>query len=151
LFHRSFRIIELRKKSRKIFEFKGLICKIFRNKDLGCQRALKMGFCGSFEGRLGRRHTSNCPNQISIIAHGGLDVCDGGHRWFVMKKVRRRIAEVGSPAASYVSKRATLGAVWRREAKVPLCYQTSGPPFAKSTRRMGHALHGCAGGGRAVI
>jgi len=35
---------------------------------------------------LGDRHTSSCPNQISIIAHGGLDVCDGEHRWFVMKK-----------------------------------------------------------------
>jgi len=31
---RSFGIIELDKKSGKIFEFKGLICKIFRNKDL---------------------------------------------------------------------------------------------------------------------
>ena len=31
---RSFRIIELGKNSRKIFEFKGLIRKIFRNKDL---------------------------------------------------------------------------------------------------------------------
>jgi hypothetical protein len=35
---------------------------------------------------LGDRHTSSCPNQISIIAHGELDVCDGEHRWFVMKK-----------------------------------------------------------------
>src|SRR6266849_216019 len=34
LFLRSFRIIELRKNFRKIFEFKGLICKIFWNKDL---------------------------------------------------------------------------------------------------------------------
>jgi hypothetical protein len=40
---RSFRIIELGKNSRKIFEFKGLIRKIFRNKDLAPQRALKMG------------------------------------------------------------------------------------------------------------
>jgi hypothetical protein len=39
---RSFGIIELRKKSRKIFEFKGLIRKIFRNKDLAPQIALKM-------------------------------------------------------------------------------------------------------------
>ena len=43
LLPRSFGIMELGKKSRKIFEFKGLIRKIFRNKDLGCQRALKMG------------------------------------------------------------------------------------------------------------
>jgi len=39
----SIGIIELGGKSRKIFEFKGLIRKIFRNKDLACQRALKMG------------------------------------------------------------------------------------------------------------
>jgi hypothetical protein len=32
---RSFGIIELRKKSRKIFEFKGLRGKIFQNKELG--------------------------------------------------------------------------------------------------------------------
>jgi acyl-CoA synthetase (AMP-forming)/AMP-acid ligase II len=40
-------IIELGGKSRKIFEFKGLTWKIFRNKDLACQ------VWGSFEGRLG--------------------------------------------------------------------------------------------------
>jgi hypothetical protein len=40
---RSFKIIDLEKNSRKIFEFKGLICKIFRNKDLALPRALKMG------------------------------------------------------------------------------------------------------------
>ena len=34
LFLRSFRIIRLGTKSRKIFEFKGLICKMSRNKDL---------------------------------------------------------------------------------------------------------------------
>ncbi len=28
------------------------------------------------------------PNQISIIARGGLDVCDGGHSLGVMKKVK---------------------------------------------------------------
>ena len=36
-------IIELQAKRPKISEFKGLIVKIFRNKDLGCQRALKIG------------------------------------------------------------------------------------------------------------
>jgi len=35
LFFRSFGISELQEKSRKIFEFKGLTGKIFRNKDLG--------------------------------------------------------------------------------------------------------------------
>src|SRR5216684_5136116 len=32
-----------RPKTTQIFELKGLICKIFRNKDLAPQRALKMG------------------------------------------------------------------------------------------------------------
>jgi hypothetical protein len=35
-----FRIIELGEKSPQIFEFKGLICKIFRNKDLACQTGM---------------------------------------------------------------------------------------------------------------
>jgi hypothetical protein len=55
---------------------------------------------GQLAGRLGDGHTSRCPNQISIVAHGGWEVCDGAHRWFVMKKVRRQIAEVKTPAAS---------------------------------------------------
>jgi len=45
------------------------------------------------------RHTSGCANQVLIIAHGRLDVCDGVHSWFVMKKVRGRIAELGMLAA----------------------------------------------------
>jgi hypothetical protein len=40
---RSFGIIGLGGKSRQVFGFKGVIGKVFRNKDLGCQRALKMG------------------------------------------------------------------------------------------------------------
>jgi hypothetical protein len=52
----------------------------------------------------------NYPNQISIIPHGGLEVCDGGHGWLVMKKVRRQIAEVETHAASHVSKTARRGA-----------------------------------------
>jgi len=32
------------------------------------------------------RHTSGCADQVFIIARGGLDVCDGVHRSFVMKK-----------------------------------------------------------------
>jgi len=45
------------------------------------------------------RHTSGCADQVFIIAHGGLGVCDGAHRWFVMKKVRGQIAELGMLAA----------------------------------------------------
>ena len=36
----------------------------------------------------GDGHTSGCSDQIAIIAHGGLEVCDGAHRWFVTKKIR---------------------------------------------------------------
>jgi hypothetical protein len=48
---------------------------------------------GQFRGPgLVDRHTSHCPNQISIIAQGKLDVCDGGYGPLVMKKIggRRR-------------------------------------------------------------
>jgi len=34
-------------------------------------------------------HTLHCPNQMAIVALGGLEVCDGGHRLVVMKKGRR--------------------------------------------------------------
>src|SRR5450759_201372 len=94
---RSFGIIELGKKSRKIFEFKGLICKIFRNKDLAYQRALKMGL-GQLRGPSCSTDTPrNCPNQSIRIAPGGLEVCDGGHRLGVMQKVKRLTASAISP------------------------------------------------------
>jgi len=35
---------------------------------------------------LGERHTFDCPNQIFIIANDGMEVCDGAHWLFVMKK-----------------------------------------------------------------
>src|ERR1019366_3086588 len=85
---RSFGIMGLDGKSRKIFEFKGLICKIFRNKDLACQRALKMGL-GQLRGPPWETDTTlHCPNQNSIVASGGLEVCDDAHRLGVMKKVK---------------------------------------------------------------
>jgi hypothetical protein len=33
------------------------------------------------------------------------------------------------------------------QSERPIVLSDSRPPFAKSTRRMGHPLHGCAGGG----
>jgi len=35
---------------------------------------------------LGDRHASHCPNQIFIIVHDGMEVYDGAHWLFVMKK-----------------------------------------------------------------
>jgi len=32
---------------------------------------------GSFDGRLGRRHTSALPHLANIVALGGLELCDG--------------------------------------------------------------------------
>jgi hypothetical protein len=32
-----------------------------------------------------------CPNLKTIVASGGMEVCDGAHRLFVMKKIRRHI------------------------------------------------------------
>jgi hypothetical protein len=56
-------IIELRAKILKILEFKGPIVKIFRNKDLSCQRALKIGL-GQLRGpSLWTDAPRNCPNQ----------------------------------------------------------------------------------------
>jgi hypothetical protein len=64
---RSFGILGLGRNSRKIFGFKGLIRKIFRNKELSCQRALKMGL-GQLRGPSWLTDTPrNCPNQISIV------------------------------------------------------------------------------------
>jgi hypothetical protein len=67
--------MELRKNFRQIFGFKGLIRKIFRNKDLSCQRALKMGW-GSFEGNLRDRHTAGYPKFRSPLSRtaGGMSV-----------------------------------------------------------------------------
>jgi hypothetical protein len=31
------------------------------------------------------RHTSRCPNSVLIVAHDGMEVCDGAHWLFVMK------------------------------------------------------------------
>src|SRR5450759_332120 len=112
---RSFGIIELGKKSRKIFEFKGLICKIFRNKDLAYQRALKMGL-GQLRGPSCSTDTPrNCPNQSIRIAPGGLEVCDGGHRLGVMKKVKRLTASAISPVFPWA--RALGAAVTKSEQK----------------------------------
>jgi hypothetical protein len=36
----------------------------------------------------GDGRTSTLADQIFIVAHGGLDVCDGGHRSIVMKNPR---------------------------------------------------------------
>ena len=51
-----------------------------------------------------------CPNQISIVAHCGLEVCDAGHSWFVMKKVGRQIAEVTTSGIPFIAKNAMSGA-----------------------------------------
>jgi hypothetical protein len=76
--------MELQAKTLKIFEFKGVIWKIFRNKDLAPQAALKMGGAAS-RAVFGTAAPLHCPNQISIVARGGLCVCDGAHRLIVMK------------------------------------------------------------------
>jgi hypothetical protein len=70
---RSFGIIELYRKSRQVFGFKRLIGKVFRNKDLGCQRALKMGL-GQFRGLSWETDTPrNCPIRglFSHLARSG--------------------------------------------------------------------------------
>jgi hypothetical protein len=39
-------------------------------------KSAENGFGAVLRAVLGDWHTSDCPNQISIVAHGGLDVCD---------------------------------------------------------------------------
>ena len=89
---RSIGLIGLGRNSSQIFEFKGLIRKIFRNKDLGCQRALKMGL-GQLRGPSwltdGPR---NCPNQISIVTHDEAYVNGFRSRMVVMKKETSRLS-----------------------------------------------------------
>jgi hypothetical protein len=101
LLPRSFGIMELGKKSRKIFEFKGLICKIFRNKDLACQRALKMGL-GQLRGPSWlAAHLWTAPSGI-IVAPAHLWVCDGGHWLDVMKD------QCSVPSARWVAIQSTI-------------------------------------------
>jgi hypothetical protein len=75
----------LERKSRKIFGFKGLIGKIFRNKDLA-PRIQRKKVLEQFRWPFWERHTSGCSNQIVIIVDGEVDACDGRHRLDVMKK-----------------------------------------------------------------
>ena len=95
--------------SRQIFEFKGLIGKIFRNKDLA-RFSLRSGFRQRADGRsspqlfmfskkaeigLGRLRGPSwetgtplhCSSSGDIVAPVGLEVCDGAHSLDVMKKV----------------------------------------------------------------
>ncbi len=82
---RCFGIIELGRNSRKIFGFKGVIGKIFRNKDLALQIALKMTL-GQIRGVSWWADTArSCPNSITSMALGWLDVNDFDRRWFVMR------------------------------------------------------------------
>ena len=98
---RSFGIIGLGGKSRQVFGFKGLIGKVSRNKDLACQRALKMGL-GQLRGPFWETDKpQRCPNQKPIVASGGWEVCDVGHRWFVMKEGRSQTQELGVMAYNF--------------------------------------------------
>jgi hypothetical protein len=59
--------MELDKNSSKIFEFKGLIRKIFRNKDLSPKNPAKNGF-GAASGYVLLDGTRNCPNRVTILS-----------------------------------------------------------------------------------
>ena len=48
-----------------------------------------MGFVADSVAVFGDGRTSGFFDPIIIIAHGGLGVCDGAHRYFVMKKGQR--------------------------------------------------------------
>jgi hypothetical protein len=42
---------------------------------------------------LANGHISLLPRPAPIISQSGLEVCDAGHTWFVMKKAGRQIAD----------------------------------------------------------
>src|SRR5260370_32660451 len=65
----SFGIIEFQPKTLQIFEFKGLIWKIFRSKDLAVKFSRRL---------LGSRSRFRTV-PATIVAHDGIDVCDGRH------------------------------------------------------------------------
>jgi len=73
---------------RQIFEFKGVIRKIFRDKGLGCQRALKIGL-GQLRGpswEAAQLFTD--PIRSLLSRKAGLRVGDNAHSLGVMKKVK---------------------------------------------------------------
>src|ERR1017187_6715364 len=91
----------------QIFEFKGVIHKILRNKELACwahsqdfgrgalqltasasccQRAPTSGAGQVSRGVLVTGTPRPCYRSISIVADGRLEVCDGAHGAFVMKE-----------------------------------------------------------------
>jgi hypothetical protein len=61
----------------------------------------------------------NCPNQVSIVAQGGLEVCDAAHGMFVMKDGRSQIARsrasrgfnIGHPARGRAGRHAPIALV----------------------------------------
>jgi hypothetical protein len=79
-----------------VFDSKGLTDKVFENKRLSgdllglvVKERPKMGFWQLHWPPLEDGHTSDRSDQIAIIVHCGLEVCDGEHRAFVMKKNQR--------------------------------------------------------------
>src|SRR5208337_5239283 len=84
-----------RKISTRSLILKDLQVKSLRTKDLAaillscCQRASQNGILADSMAAFGDGHTSSCSDQIAIIAHGGLEVCDGAHKWFVTKEISR--------------------------------------------------------------
>ena len=67
----SFGIMELQAKTPKIFDFKGLIVKIFWNKELRLSKSAEMAL-GQLRGPSWFTDApQKCPNQIIIVAHDG--------------------------------------------------------------------------------
>jgi len=77
--YRSFRIIYLAKKSFQIFGSKGLIRKIFRNKELAPKTRCKW-LWGSFEVCLGgRTHLETAPTKFLLSRSVGCKSINFGH------------------------------------------------------------------------
>jgi len=59
-------------------------------------RSADNGFWAASKSVSGDGHTPAVANQIFIIAHSGLDVCDGAHSGFVMKKDQGSYGRIGN-------------------------------------------------------
>jgi hypothetical protein len=60
------------------------------------------------------RHTSRCPNSVLIIAHDGMEVCDGAHWLFVMKRALDPVSEEGNGSRGRGKNNGARALGWKR-------------------------------------
>ena len=107
---------------------------------------------------LGDGHTAALAHRaVFIVAHVGLEVCDAGHRWFVMKEVRCQIAGVKvrrptsrTKAASGGAESERVGSAQDEDATANRARPNPAPvsavrrPTSRKAREVGQAHCACA-------